>query len=152
MKIGRPVGDKGVCTQIKVQQLSDVRFIEEVVREAAGKLQRFSVGARLTSHVRHRSKYLNAPMQCGHEFVFTANGKPVGRPSRTLQEFVSSLESVSRDALDGHAHRGDFSRWIAEGFHDHPLASDVRKVEQRYRLGYVEILQGELIKDDSGPV
>ena len=88
--------------------------------EASGKLQRFSLGARLTSHVCHRSKYLNAPMQCGHEFVFTANGKPVGPPSRTLQEFVSSLESVSRDALDGHAHRGDFSRWIAEGFHDHP--------------------------------
>ena len=114
--------------------------------EASGKLQRFSLGSRLTSHVRHRSKYLNAPMQCGHEFVFTANGKPVGPPSRTLQEFVSSLESVSRDVLDGHAHRGDFSRWIAEGFHDHPLASDVRKVEQRHRLGYVENLQGELIK------
>ena len=29
---------------------------------------------------------------------------------------------------------------------DHPLASDVRKVEQRYRLGYVENVQGELIR------
>jgi len=86
-------------------------------------------------------------MQRGHEFVFTAaDGKPVGTPSRTLQEFVSSLGSVSSGVLDGHARRGDFSRWIAEVFHDHPLASDVRKVEQRYRLGYVESLQGELVK------
>ena len=112
-----------------------------------GKLQRFSLRPRLTAHVRHRSKYLDVPMQRGHEFVFTAaDGKPVGTPSRTLQEFVSSLGSVSSGVLDGHARRGDFSRWIAEVFHDHPLASDVRKVEQRYRLGYVESLQGELVK------
>jgi hypothetical protein len=113
---------------------------------APGKLQRFSLRARLTAHVRHKSKYLDVPMQSGHEFVFTADGRPVGSPSRTLQEFVSSLGSVSPGVLDGHARRGDFSRWIAEGFHDHPLASDVRKVEQRYRLGYVQNLQGELVK------
>jgi hypothetical protein len=111
-----------------------------------GKLQQFSLRPRLTTHVRHRSKYLDVPMQCGHEFVFTADGRPVGPPSKTLQEFVASLESVSREVLGGHARRGDFSRWIAEAFHDHPLASDVRKVEQRYRLGYVENLRGELVK------
>ena len=114
--------------------------------EASGKLQRFSLRPRLTAHVRHRSKYLDVPMRSGTEFVFTADGKPVGPPSRTLQEFVSSLESVPPGVLDGHARRGDFSRWIDDGFHDHPLASDVRKVEQRYRLGYVENLQGELVK------
>jgi hypothetical protein len=116
------------------------------VQGAPGKLQRFFLRDRLTAHVRHRSKYLDAPMQSGHEFVFTADGKPVGPPCKTLQEFVSSLGSVSHGVLDGHARRGDFSRWIAEGFHDHPLASDVRKVEQRYRLGYVDSLQGELAK------
>ena len=114
--------------------------------EASGKLQRFSLLPRLTAHVRHRSKYLDVPMQVGQEFVFTADGKPVGSPSRTLQEFVSSLGSVASDVLEGHARRGDFSRWIAEVFQDHPLASDVRKVEQRYRLGYVESLRVELVK------
>jgi hypothetical protein len=48
--------------------------------------------------------------------------------------------------LDGHARRGDFSRWIADVFHDHPLASDLRKLEQRYRLGYVESLSTELAR------
>jgi hypothetical protein len=113
---------------------------------APGTLQRFTLRPRLTSHVRHRSKYLDVPMQSGHEFVFTADGRPVGPPSRTLQEFVASMERVSREVLDGHARRGDFSRWIAEGFQDHPLASDIRKIEQRYRLGYVENLRGELEK------
>jgi hydroxymethylpyrimidine pyrophosphatase-like HAD family hydrolase len=104
-------------------------------QEALGNLQRFSLSPRLTAHVRHRSKYLDVPIQSGREFVFTADGKPVAPPSRTLQEFVSALGRVSSGVLDGHARRGDFSRWIAEVFHDHPLASDVRKVEQRYRLG-----------------
>ena len=114
--------------------------------EASGKLQRFTLIPRLTAHVRHRSKYLDVPVESGHEFVFTADGRPVGSPSRTLQELVSSLGSVPSGVLEGHARRGDFSRWIAEVFHDHPLASDVRKVEQRYRLGYVENLRDELIK------
>jgi hypothetical protein len=48
--------------------------------------------------------------------------------------------------LDGHARREDFSRWIAEVFHDQPLSSDLRKVEQRYCLGYVEGLREELVK------
>ena len=114
--------------------------------EASGKLQRFTLIPRLTALVRHRSKYLDVPVESGHEFVFTADGRPVGSPSRTLQELVSSLGSVPSGVLEGHARRGDFSRWIAEVFHDHPLASDVRKVEQRYRLGYVENLRDELIK------
>jgi hydroxymethylpyrimidine pyrophosphatase-like HAD family hydrolase len=114
--------------------------------EGTEKLQRFSMRPRLTAHVRHRSKYLAVPMQSGHEFVFTADGRPVMTPIRTLQEFVSALGRVSAGALDGHARRGDFSRWIGEVFHDHPLASDVRKVEQRYRLGYVESLRTELVK------
>jgi hypothetical protein len=81
-----------------------------------------------------------------HEFVFTAEGGPVELPSRTLQEFVSSLESVSSGVLNGHARRGDFSKWIADAFHDRPLASAIRKVEERYRHGQVEGLRGELLK------
>jgi haloacid dehalogenase-like hydrolase/Helicase HerA, central domain len=115
-------------------------------QEALGKLRRFSILPRLTSHVRHRSKYLDVPILSGHEFVFTADGKPVGSRSRTLHEFVSSLGSVSSGVLDGHARRGDFSHWIADGFRDRPLASGVRNEEERYRLGQVEELRGELVK------
>ena len=53
---------------------------------------------------------------------------------------------MSSGVLDGHARRGDFSQWIADAFHDHPLASGIRKVEERYRVGEVEGLRGELVK------
>jgi len=115
-------------------------------QEALGKLQRFSLLPRLTSHVRHRSKYLDVLVQAGHEFVFTADGKPVGSPCGTVLEFASSLGSTPSGVVGGHARRGDFSRWIAGVFHDYSLASDIRKVEHRYRLGDVKNLQAELIK------
>jgi hypothetical protein len=46
------------------------------------------------------------------------------------------LEDHSADSVGEHARRGDFSRWIASVFHDHRLASDVRKIEQQYRLSH----------------
>jgi hypothetical protein len=46
-------------------------------KEAHGELRRFTLAPRLTSHIRHRSKYLDVPIASGHEFVFTSGmGKP----------------------------------------------------------------------------
>jgi len=61
-----------------------------------------------------------------------------GLPARSLKQFVDLVANKSHACLDGHARRGDFSRWIGDTFHDHRLASDVREVEQRYRLGHVD--------------
>jgi hypothetical protein len=102
--------------------------------DALGKLRCFSLFPRLTAQIRHRAKYLDVPVQSGREFVFTSDGRPIASPSRTLQEFVLSLGSVSSEALVGHVHRGDFSRWIGDVFHDQPLASEVRNVEEHYRV------------------
>jgi hydroxymethylpyrimidine pyrophosphatase-like HAD family hydrolase len=99
-------------------------------------LRRFELSARSTIHVRHKAKYVDLQLIEGQAFVFTDNGTPVGAPARTLNEFVSSLRTLPLSVLDGHARRSDFSQWIAGVFHDHVLASDVRKVEQRYRLGH----------------
>ena len=76
--------------------------------------------------------------------MFTDNGKAVGLPARTLKEFVSPLKTLPLSVLEGHARRGDFSQWIGDVFHDHVLASDVRKVEQRYRLGHTRDLYNAL--------
>jgi hypothetical protein len=105
--------------------------------EAAGTLQRFKLLPRMTAHVRHRSKYFDVEVAGGHEFVFTENGTMVGPPARSLKQFVSLLANSPQACLDGHARRGDFSSWVAGTFHDHHLASEVRKVEQRYRLGHL---------------
>ena len=116
------------------------------IEEAGGKLRRFKLLPRLTSHVRHRSKYLEVPVREGRPFVFTDNGNPVGTPVKTLKEFVSALANCPPRVLDGHARRGDFSRWIADTFHDQPLALEIRNVEQRYRLGCLNDLRDELAR------
>ena len=108
------------------------------IDEAEGKLRRFKLAPRLTPHVRHKTKYLDLQLVGGQEFVFTDNGNPVGPPARSLKQFVLSLPNIPAASLDGHTRRGDFSRWIDRVFHDHRLASDVRKVEQRYRLGHLD--------------
>jgi hypothetical protein len=106
--------------------------------EAPGTLQCFRLLPRMTPHVRHRSKYVDLQLLPGHEFVFTEDARMVPPPASSLKQFVDLLADKSHACLDGHARRGDFSRWIADAFHDHRLASDVRKVEQRYRLGHID--------------
>lgn len=114
------------------------------IAETGGKLRRFQLAARLTTHVRHRAKYVDLRLIESQGFVFTESGKPVGAPARSLSEFISSLKTLPLSVLEGHAQRGDFSQWIAEAFHDHQLASGVRKVEQRYRLGHTRDLYNAL--------
>lgn len=47
--------------------------------------------------------------------------------------------------LDAYVRRADFSQWIAGVFHDHRLASDVRKVEQRYRLEHLQDVRQPIV-------
>ena len=55
-------------------------------------------------------------------FVFTDQARPVSLPARTLEQFVTGVELLPIATIDGHAKRGDFSRWIGEVFGDQPLA------------------------------
>ena len=114
------------------------------IEEAGGKLRRFQLSPRSTIHIRHKAKYVDLQLLEEQAFVFTDNGTPVGSPARTLNQFVSSLKTLPLSVLDGHARRGDFSLWIGEVFRDHVLASDIRKVEQRYRLGHTRDLYNAL--------
>ncbi len=116
------------------------------LEEAGGRPIKFEVFPRLTSHVRHKAKYLDVQLLREQGFVFTEDGQFAGGPARTLKEFVSGLATSPLSVLSGHAHRGDFSRWIADVFRDHFLASDIRKVEQRFRLGHIHNLSDSLIK------
>ncbi len=102
--------------------------------EAGGELRRFKLLPRLTPHARHRTKYFDVQLPKAQGFWFSGCGKTLACPARSLQEFVQILAVKPMWCLDGHVRRGDFSQWVAGVFHDHRLASDIRKVEQRYRL------------------
>lgn len=105
--------------------------------EESGKLLKFDLSPRLTSHVRHKAKYLDVQLLREQGFVFTENGVTVGTPARSLKEFISVLSDVPPAVIEGHARRGDFSRWIANVFRDHAFAAEVRKLEQRFRMGHM---------------
>jgi hypothetical protein len=147
------VGNKGVeqeWTTTLGALADDEAVLLPGIEEAEGKLRRFKLLPRLTPHVRHKTKYLDVQLGAGQEFVFTDAGRAIGSPARSLKQFVLLLPNTPTTSLDGHVRRGDFSRWIADVFHDHRLASDVRKIEQRYRLGHlddVRQLLARLIQD-----
>jgi hypothetical protein len=63
-----------------------------------------------------------------------------------LKEFVTIQDRLPAAAIEGHARRGDFSRWIAEVFADHLLADEIRKVEKQFRRGRVANLSESLVK------
>jgi hypothetical protein len=115
----------------------DALAMDEAViarRDVDRQLRRFRLSPRLTAHVRHREKCFELDVASAEEFVFTENGKPIGAPARSLRQFAALLQGQTANTLGDHARRGDFSRWIANEFHESRLASDVRKVEQLYRL------------------
>jgi hydroxymethylpyrimidine pyrophosphatase-like HAD family hydrolase len=98
--------------------------------EAHGSVQRFQIGPRLTSHVRHRAKYLDMPVPEAQGFVFTHDGRPETR-ARSLKEFVELLAQLPDADLAPYLQRHDFSRWLGHVFKDCPLATHVRALESR---------------------
>ncbi len=111
-----------------------------VTEEAGGELRWFTLGQRLTPHVRHRQKYVDVPVSDSRAFVFGT------RRARTLRQFVEVLGQPEGN-LDGYLRRNDFSRWIADVFGDYALADDLRLIEERYRNGWVSDVAGELIHE-----
>jgi hypothetical protein len=105
------------------------------VPEAGGNLIVFRAGGRLAPHVRHRHKYLDVPVPADRAFIFTLNMKPTGRRAANLRELVSVVEGEPIEQLSSHVIRNDFSRWVADVFGDDILASELRGIEERYRLG-----------------
>ena len=140
---------RGGCTTA-LADLASLGIEEAVLlpgmQEAGGQCLKFKLFSRLTSHVRHKAKYLDVQLLVEQGFWFTEAGVVVAGPARTLKDFLSLLERVQAGILCGHAERGDFSRWIADVFHDHALASEIRKVEQRFRLGHIQDLTNSIAR------
>ena len=115
------------------------------IEEAGGRLRRFEMQTRLTRHVRHRTKYFDVPMPESEGFFFTRNGQLVAGPARTLKDFVWLVSNSDPDVLEGHARRGDFSRWIKNILRDNRLAAIISDVERQYEAGAIRDLHTELV-------
>lgn len=146
--LGRMYGRTGEEAQweslLNELRLDEAAFLPTVAAPER-RLRRFKVAGRLTPHVRHRTKYLEVPVHEHHAFVFTCNNRPFGKTARTLKEFVTVIGQVPESSLDGHARRGDFSRWLAEVFGDQPLATKLRQVERCHSQGEITHLAAALI-------
>jgi hypothetical protein len=132
-------GCASVLTNLSALSIDDAVLLPGL-QESGGKCVKFKLFPRLTSHVRHKAKYLDVQLLAEQGFWFTDGGAGAAGPARTLKDFLALLDVVAPGILAGHAQRGDFSRWIAHVFHDHALASEVRKVEQRFRVGHIRDL------------
>ena len=129
-----------------------------ITEEAGGDVRLFTIGPRLTPHVRHREKYVDVPVSEARAFVFS-EGPAFGARARTLRHFVDQVEHSTTAALDGYLRRHDFSRWIRDVFGDHALASDLRVHEDRYKRGddldvvpeVVAAIRGRYDLTDDGP-
>jgi hydroxymethylpyrimidine pyrophosphatase-like HAD family hydrolase len=111
--------------------------------ESQGRLRRFRLGRRLTSHVRHRSKYLDAPVSDERSFVFTRGGEP-GQRARTLKEFMGLLVTLPADVVEGHVRRHDVSRWLADVFREPGVAATLRTIESRLGVDTIDDIAADL--------
>lgn len=149
LSLSEMLAAKGVVTG-NLNILSTLEIEEAVllpgIQEAGGKLLKFKLYPRLTSHVRHKAKYLDVQLLAEQGFWFTENGRAIAGPARTLKGFVSMLAGAPSTVIAGHARRGDFSNWIGGVFRDHALASDIRKVEQRFRIGHIHEISDSIAK------
>jgi hydroxymethylpyrimidine pyrophosphatase-like HAD family hydrolase len=104
-----------------------------ITEESGGAPRLFTLGPRLTPHVRHREKYVDVPVSEYRAFVFASDADPRPRPARTLRHFVAAVATTPPALLRPYLQRGDFSRWIREVYGDHALASELHALEQRHR-------------------
>lgn len=99
-------------------------------RQRPGQATAFSLGPRITPHLRHEHKYDLANVESGHWFHFRIEpDTPTGVTVGNLSALESELVRCDRGVLRHHCPHHDFSRWIADVFHDHSLASDVSTAE-----------------------
>jgi hypothetical protein len=126
-------------------------------RQHPGEPVAFTVGTRVTPHLRHEHKYDQAGVEPAHWFQFrTGPGTPTGAVAANLTELEAALADCDEGVLRHHGLSHDFSRWTADVFHDGPLAADLAAAEasltrrspgavvEQVRLALIAALQDRL--------
>ena len=142
-----------------VDTLAGLAIGEAVLLRAAPEevrgLTRFTLERRVTDHVRHRKKYIDAGVPPGREFVFTRDGRPTEHRAQTLSELLAALLLVPADVFASHLTRGDFHRWIDGVVGDRDLAEAIRDIERgngtKAREMIVRAIRDRYVDVDSEP-
>ena len=119
------------CEMVGPETFRDLGANEMVLlpgsAESLGRPRHVLMAPRLTSHVRHRAKYLDMPVLDDQAFVFRTGGR-VAR-AHTLKAFMAMLAALPGEQIQGHLARHDFSHWLNDVFRDHGLAGRVSALE-----------------------
>jgi len=90
----------------------------------------FTLGTRITPHLRHEHKYDQSGVDPAHRFYFrTEPDTPTGAIAANLAELEAELGRCDQGALRHHCAGHDFSRWTLSVFHDKALAADLYAAE-----------------------
>jgi len=114
----------------------------------------FTVGSRVTPHLRHEHKYGQAGVEPARRFHFRSGpGAPTGAVAANLGQLEAELAGCDEGVLRHHCPGHDFSRWVADVFHDGLLAADLAAAEgaladqgpdalvEQVRLALIRVLQ-----------
>jgi hypothetical protein len=123
-------------------------------RQHPGRAVAFTLGPRITPHLRHAHKYGQAGVEPGRRFYFkTGPDTATGAVAANLDELEAELGRCDRAVLRHHCPRHEFSRWVAGVFRDEALAADLAELEaalpadshaavvEQVRLALIALLQ-----------
>jgi hypothetical protein len=63
-----------------------------------------------------------------------------------MNELIAAIARIRRPVVDDHLRRHDLSRWLADVFGDHLLASEIRGLEDRHRAASIVDIRESIIK------
>jgi hydroxymethylpyrimidine pyrophosphatase-like HAD family hydrolase len=104
-----------------------------LVDTADGQHRSFTVQRRRSGHVRHWHKYIDGRLPQRLRFYFTDDGDE--QVAGNVREFHRHLGACAAGAVEAHARRHDFSRWIGQVLQDEELADAIADAESQLRAG-----------------
>jgi HAD superfamily hydrolase (TIGR01484 family) len=115
-----------------------------MIDSRSGRTEVITLGARRSTHVRHRHKYVHGALPPRNHFYFRDARGATGRTASNMEDFHRELLAAPHAVLLHHAGHVDFSSWVREVLHDRELALEIRECE-RADLG-PETLRARLIR------
>jgi hypothetical protein len=109
-----------------------------------GRATRVRIAARVTNHVRHHHKYIDADLPPERGFHFRTEHERTGVVATNLRQFLTVIQHCDPAVIRHHVHHGDFSRWVRDVLRDPGLADQLRDIEHRVAEGGIESIRSQL--------